>query len=104
MEPRAARGNRRNGSQSFLSIDEVHALGRQFVTADCPEIWHAVEEAYPKSGYSGAWGKAAEVHAKYYGKGQSAIDIADSYLLGGDKASAIRWLEKAYEEHNPTLP
>ena len=60
--------------------------------------------AYPKSGYSGAWGKAADLRAKYYGNGQSAIDIADSYLLGGDKASAIRWLEKAYEEHNPNLP
>jgi TolB-like protein len=83
---------------------EAYAIDKQFFAADFPEIWRAFEKAYPESGYAGAWGKAADVHAKYYGKGWYAMDIADSYLQGGDKQSAVRWLEKAYEERDPNLP
>ncbi|NWG14092.1 MAG: hypothetical protein HXY20_11220 [Acidobacteria bacterium] len=83
--------------------DIVHAIDKQFF-ADFPEIWSVLEKAYPESGHAGAWGKAADVHAKYFGKGWGAIDIADSYLLGGDKAAALRWLEKAYGERDPNLP
>jgi adenylate cyclase len=89
--------------RQLKKYDDVLAMERKFF-ADFPEIWSVVEKAYPESGHSGAWRKAANVHAKYYGKGQAAMDIADSYLLGGDKQSAIRWLEKAYEEHDPNLP
>ena len=90
--------------RQLKKYDDAHAIDKQLFAADFPEIWSVVEKAYPESGYSGAWGKAADVHAKYYGKGQAAIDIADSYLLGGDKAGAIRWLERSYEEHDPNLP
>jgi TolB-like protein len=89
--------------RQLRKYDDVHAIDKQFCV-DFPEIWSVVEKAYPESGYSGAWGKAADVHAKYYGKGWGAIDIADSYFLGGDKAAALRWLNQAYEEHDPNLP
>jgi tetratricopeptide (TPR) repeat protein len=90
--------------RQLKKYDDVIAMEKQFLAADFPEIRSAFEKAYPQSGYSGAWGKAADVDAKYYGKGRAAMGIADSYLLGGDKQSAIRWLEKAYEEHDPSLP
>ncbi|MBZ5500157.1 MAG: protein kinase [Acidobacteriia bacterium] len=84
--------------------DDAHAMDKQFLAADFPELWSVVEKAYPESGYSAAWGQAADVDAKYYGKGRTAMDIVDDYLLGGDKQSAIRWLGKAYDEHDPNLP
>ncbi len=31
------------------------------------------------------------------------MDIADSYLLGGDRQNAIHWLERACQERNPGL-
>ena len=33
-----------------------------------------------------------------------AVDIAIKYICAGDKARAIDWLEKAYEDRDPNLP
>jgi hypothetical protein len=33
-----------------------------------------------------------------------AVDIAIKYIFAGDKARAIDWLEKAYEDRDPNLP
>ena len=53
---------------------------------------------------AGAVAPAVPEAVKEPGKGWYGMDIADSYLQGGDKLNAIRWLEKAFEEPDPNLP
>jgi hypothetical protein len=43
--------------------------------------------------------------ARYEQSGRvMAVDIAIKYICAGDKARAIDWLEKAYEDRDPNLP
>jgi hypothetical protein len=57
-----ARGAINLALAQLKKCDEVMAMEKQWL-ADCPEIGSIVEKAYPKSGYEGAWGKAADVQA-----------------------------------------
>ena len=86
--------------------DEAFALLRKN-NADDAELTAALEDGFEKGGYDGAFRAGADLMAKRYGKaGKSvaAISIADWYLPTGDYDLVIDWLEKAYEDHNLSLP
>jgi eukaryotic-like serine/threonine-protein kinase len=89
--------------RELKKFDEAGAMDKASL-ADFPALQEAFSQAYEKMGFVKAWGAVADEQAALHDKGMYSIDIADSYLLGGDKAKALNWLEKAYEEHNPSLP
>jgi len=84
-------------------FDEVLAMDKEMLAA-FPDFRDKLVKAYTKEGWVKAWGNLADEQAALHDKGMDAIDIADSYTLRGDNAKALDWLEKAYEEHNPSLP
>jgi hypothetical protein len=51
-----------------------------------------------------ARGALADKQAALHDRGIDASNIADSYVLRGDKGKALDWLEKVYAEHNHNLP
>jgi TolB-like protein/Tfp pilus assembly protein PilF len=86
--------------------DEALALLRKRY-ADDAELTKALEDGLEKGGYEGANRAVADISAERYGKpGESkrAMGIASSYFHAGDIDLAIDWLEKAYEEHDLSLP
>ena len=86
--------------------DEALAILRRKY-ADDPERTAALEDGFKKAGYKGAQRALADLMAERYGKpGMSvrAYGIAQRYRRAGDYNLAIDWYEKAYEEHNPTMP
>jgi serine/threonine protein kinase len=89
--------------RELKKYDEVLAIERKWYS-DFPALLEAFDRAYAKGGYAKAWGAVADEQTALHDKGENALDIADSYVLGGDKSKALDWLEKAYEERNPSLP
>jgi TolB-like protein len=83
--------------------DEVLAMDKEMLAA-FPDFKDKLVKAYDKEGWVKAWGSLADEQAALHDKGMDSIDIADSYVLCGDNAKALDWLEKAYEERNPSLP
>ena len=83
--------------------DEAAEIDKAWL-ADYPTLREAFSQAVAKMGFVKAWGLLADEQAALHDKGMVATDIADSYVLRGDKAKALDWLEKAYEEHDPNLP
>ncbi len=70
-----------------------------------PELVKALEQGYIEGGYKGAcisYNKVAELRAKtsYW----SSWDIATTYAMAGENDKAIKWLQKAFELHDPVLP
>ncbi len=83
--------------------DEMVAAERQFFSGD-DEIESACDRGYAEGGAAGAERHIAETLAARSRK--TYVDpwfIADAYLRAGDKAHALEWLEKAFEERNPNL-
>jgi tetratricopeptide (TPR) repeat protein len=63
-----------------------------------------VGRAYKSSGAKGAAKSQLQSLRRRRSQGYvPASSIAESYLRVGDKNSAVAWLEKAYEEHDPEL-
>jgi adenylate cyclase len=63
-----------------------------------------VGRAYKSSGAKGAAKSQLQSLRRRRSQGYvPASSIAESYLRMGDKHSAVAWLEKAYEEHDPEL-
>jgi tetratricopeptide (TPR) repeat protein len=69
------------------------------------EVEEALTQGYAQSGYSGAIRRAADILAararKTYGL---PTDIAELYVLAGEKAQALEWLEKGLEVRDPNIP
>jgi TolB-like protein/Tfp pilus assembly protein PilF len=75
------------------------------VSADDPEIVKALEQGYIEGGFKRAmisYNKVAELRFKttYW----SPMAIAKIYLIAGENDKAIKWLQKAFEVHDPILP
>jgi TolB-like protein/Tfp pilus assembly protein PilF len=86
--------------------DEELAIYRK-IYADDAELTAALEDGFEKADYKGAYRAVADLMAEWYGKPGKSVDgmgIATSYLHAGEYDLAIDWLEKAYEEHNLSLP
>jgi TolB-like protein len=72
---------------------------------DDPEMVKALEQGYIEGGFKGAmisYNKVAELRFKtsYW----SPWDIATTYAMAGENDKAIKWLQKCFEVHDPTLP
>ena len=86
-------------------LNEQLALQRERIAHD-PERVAAFERGLAEGGYEGAQRGIADVLAARYldsGRGHE-VGIALRYQDAGDNDRAIDWLEKAYEEHDPSLP
>jgi TolB-like protein len=70
-----------------------------------PERVAAFERGLKEGGYEGAQRAIADVLAARYEKSQyfDGPGVALRYLDAGDKDRAIRWLQKAYDDHDPML-
>ena len=70
-----------------------------------PEMLKALEQGYIEGGYKGAmisYNKVAELRSKT--SFWDPLDIAFNYAMAGENDKAIKWLQKAYEVHEPALP
>ncbi len=87
--------------------DEQLAIQRARWALD-PDLLAAINRGFKEDGYSGAQRRIADVFVARYGKAGKGIfrgaGIALRYLDAGDYEQTIYWLEKAYEEHDPSLP
>jgi tetratricopeptide (TPR) repeat protein len=87
--------------------DEQLAIQRARIALD-PERMAAFEQGLEEDGYKGAQRGIADVLAARHGKSGKGVyrgmGIARRYLDAGDFNRAMDWLEKAYEEHDPSLP
>jgi tetratricopeptide (TPR) repeat protein len=71
------------------------------------ELTTALEGGFEKAGYEGANRAVANLLAKRYGtpgEREGAMGIATRYHHAGDYDLVIDWLEKAYEDHDLSLP
>jgi tetratricopeptide (TPR) repeat protein len=69
------------------------------------ELVNAIKEGYSEGGFKGAcisYAKVAEL--RYKESYWLPFDIANQYVLAGEKDKAIYWLEQAYKDHDPNLP
>jgi tetratricopeptide (TPR) repeat protein len=86
--------------------DEALAISKKQL-ADDTELTKALEDGFEKAGFKGAARAVADLQAEWYGKpgkNVSAWVIADTYHLAGEYDLAIDWFEKAYEDHNISMP
>lgn len=75
------------------------------ITMNRPEVSQALDRGYEDSGYQGAMLAAADVLAELWHQTYiPAYEISMSYALGGDIDNYLKWIDVAYEEHDPTLP
>jgi serine/threonine-protein kinase len=85
--------------------DEQLAIYRKWY-ADDAELTTALEDGFEEAGYKGAFRALADLMAERYGKpGESlrALDIYNHYLDAGDHELSMDWLEKAYEDYDPSM-
>jgi tetratricopeptide (TPR) repeat protein len=69
------------------------------------EVQRALEKGYTQAGYPGAMRYAAEALAARARKTHvRPVDVASLYVHAGEKASALEWLEKAFEGRDPNMP
>jgi eukaryotic-like serine/threonine-protein kinase len=74
------------------------------LSGDRPGI-EALDRGYREAGHRGAFRRLAEHRAARFNQthsGPTAVAIA--YIMAGDHALAVDWLEKAYEARDPNLP
>jgi tetratricopeptide (TPR) repeat protein len=75
--------------------------------ADDAELTMALEDGFNEAGYEGANRAVADLMAEWYGKPGKSVNaqgIAGRYCHAGDYDLAIDWFEKAYEEHDLSMP
>ena len=85
--------------------DEMIAAAEKLYAAWCPDVGQALERGYAGRDYAGAWRHAVEVEVGRHGEGPGAAwDITQNYLFVGDTAHALDWLEKAYDDRDPSMP
>jgi tetratricopeptide (TPR) repeat protein len=97
-----------HGSLAFLLIrkgmyEESLAEWKAYYAGDS-EIQEALTQGHSQSGYRGAVRRAAETLAA---RARNAyvipIDAATLYVMAGDEAQALAWLEKGFEMRDPNM-
>jgi TolB-like protein/DNA-binding SARP family transcriptional activator len=63
----------------------------------------AMREAYATSGVTAFWKEWLAMDLRQSGASPDPLRMASTYLLAGDTARAIDWLERAFAERNPGL-
>jgi TolB-like protein/Tfp pilus assembly protein PilF/predicted Ser/Thr protein kinase len=70
--------------------------------AEDHEVEEALTQGYAQAGYRGAMRRLADLLAARFGKTYVSPDyVATMYMMAGDKAQALAWLEKGLEVHDP---
>jgi len=96
----------------WLANDALHrfdaaaeAAARYLEASGQPEAAAIVAQAFPESGYPAAMHQAADALASR-ASGQYVVptDVATLYLVAGDLAHAMDWLERGYATHDPNMP
>jgi len=85
--------------------DEALASDRERFAGD-PELVAALDRGAAEGGYAAAQRRLVEVWTARFGKpgGVSAVDLAVRCLHAGDRARAIEWLERAYQDREANMP
>jgi Tfp pilus assembly protein PilF len=69
------------------------------------EMEEALTQGYAQSGYRGAMRRAADLLAARARKTYVLpSDVAGLYVMAGEKAQALAWLEKGFEVRDPNMP
>jgi tetratricopeptide (TPR) repeat protein len=69
------------------------------------DIREALESGYAEEGYAGAFRRAADVEVSRHVEVPGiAYDAAGNYMIAGDTARALDWLEKAIAQRSPNAP
>jgi serine/threonine protein kinase/Tfp pilus assembly protein PilF len=69
------------------------------------EMEDALTQGYAQSGYRGAMRRAADTLAARAHKTYVSPDwVATLYIMAGEKAQALAWVEKGLEAHDPDAP
>jgi TolB-like protein/tetratricopeptide (TPR) repeat protein/predicted Ser/Thr protein kinase len=73
---------------------------------DALDIREALERGYAEEGYAGAWRRLADIQVSRHVEVPGiAWDVAsNNYMLAGDTAKALDWLEKAIAQRDPNAP
>ena len=89
-------------AEAFRVWQKVHEIEGLFTSAEMEEM----DKAYNNSGLRGFVLKKIEFMEKRRaeGKYQSALRIAHHYMIAGEKAQTLTWLERAVEERAPWMP
>jgi len=86
--------------------DEALSISRK-LSADDTEATKALEDGFEKASYKGAYRALADLRAEQFGtpdQKERAWQIAGAYFQAGDYDLGLDWLEKAYEDHNISMP
>ncbi len=86
--------------------ESYEAAKRHFgVTMGRPAAVVALERGYAEGGFEQAMLETAAMLAELAETEYvPAVEISTLYELGGDMEAALRWLEVAFDQHDPTLP
>lgn len=69
------------------------------------EYLRALDEGYAEAGFRGGCKRLADFRADNLKTTYSnPIALLTTYSMAGDTVNALFWLEKAYEEHSPSVP
>ena len=73
------------------------------------EVEEALTQGYAQSGYRGAMRRAADLLAARFRENVNplnlnASDIATLYVMAGDEAHGLAWLERGLEVRDPNMP
>lgn len=88
-------------------LDEAYAAARKHFgrTMGQPAIVRAIEEGYATGGYREAMQQGARVATELEQSSYiPALEISLLYEMAGDADNAFFWLNRAYDQHDPTLP
>jgi serine/threonine-protein kinase len=86
--------------------DEQFVIYRK-IHADDAELAQAIEDGFKKAGNRGAFRAVGDLMAERYERPGESVrpgNVGIWYQLAGNYDLTIDWLEKSYEEHEPTLP
>jgi len=82
----------------------IAAQATRYELQGWPDVAEALKKGYAESGYAGAWRKANEVElANHRDAAGVAEGVGVHYLMAGDRARALDWLETAYAERDPQM-
>ena len=85
-------------------IEEAKAYGQLSGIRNTSEIASAMDQGLRSMGWKGALTKGIEIRQAQRKTGySSAYRIAGKYAQLGEKDQALRWLDTAYQEHDPWL-
>jgi hypothetical protein len=82
-----------------MDEESLEAHKKMFTLSGNSDVAEVLYRGYAASGYKGAMLMAAELLAEQSNTHWAAL----YFVMAGKKDKAFQWLERAFEEHDPTL-